>query len=175
MPPKVILIGPMGAGKSTVGQRLAHRLGVRFRDTDADIAALAGKSVQDIFVEDGEQVFRAMERDAVAAAINDHHGVLSLGGGAVLDPGIQRQLQEQTVVFLSVGLADAVKRVGLGQGRPLLIGNVRGTIKKLLDERAPIYKAVATHVVDTDGRDTNSVVAEIETLLNDSAPHGGHA
>ncbi|BBH16307.1 shikimate kinase [Nocardioides baekrokdamisoli] len=175
MPPKVILVGPMGAGKSTVGQRLAHRLGVTFRDTDADIAHLAGKSVQDIFVEDGESAFRAMERDAVASAISDHDGILSLGGGAILDPATREHLDGQTVVFLNVGLADAVKRVGLGHGRPLLVGNVRATIKKLLDERAPIYNAVATYVVETDGRDTGSVVAEIEALLVDPAPKGDNA
>lgn len=181
MPPKLILVGPMGSGKSTVGQQLARRLGVTFRDTDADIASLAGKSVQDIFVEDGEPAFRAMERDAVASAIEDHGGILSLGGGAVLDPSIQQRLKDQTVVFLNVGLADAVKRVGLGQGRPLLLGNVRGTIKKLLDDRAPIYNAVATYVVDTDGRDTSSVVVEIAALLEDdmllgeTAPEGEDA
>jgi shikimate kinase len=158
----------MGAGKSTVGHRLASRLGLGFRDTDADIAATAGKTVQDIFVEDGEEAFRALERDAVAAAVQEHDGILSLGGGAVLDPSTRQILTGQTVVFLSVGLADAVKRVGLGQGRPLLIGNVRGTIKKLLDERAPIYHAVATYVVDTDGRDAASVVTEIEALLDAS-------
>lgn len=173
MPPKVILIGPMGAGKSTVGHRLANRMGVAFRDTDADIAARAGKSVQDIFVEDGEPAFRALERDAVAVAIAEHDGILSLGGGAVLDATTQDRLKDQTVVFLNVGLADAVKRVGLGQGRPLLIGNVRGTIKKLLDERAPIYNAVATWVVDTDGRDAASVADEIAGLLD--APEGDNA
>ena len=173
MPPKAILIGPMGAGKSTVGHRLAHRMGVGFRDTDADIAAAAGKSVQDIFVEDGEPAFRTLERAAVAAAIEEHDGVLSLGGGAILDTATRDFLQGQTVVFLNVGLADAVKRVGLGQGRPLLIGNVRATIKKLLDERAPIYNAVATHVVDTDGRDANSVVDEIEALLTGAASSQG--
>lgn len=173
MPPKAILIGPMGAGKSTVGHRLATRWGVGFRDTDADIAASAGKSVQDIFVEDGESVFRAMERDAVAAAIGEHDGVLSLGGGAVLDDATRDRLQGQTVIFLNVGLADAVKRVGLGHGRPLLVGNLRATIKKLLDERAPIYHAVATYVVDTDGRDATSVVDEIEALLAEAAPSQG--
>lgn len=165
MPPKAILIGPMGSGKTTVGQRLAARLGVGFRDTDADIAASAGKSVQDIFVEDGESTFRTLERDAVAAAVRDHDGVLSLGGGAVLDETTRAALHGQTVVFLNVGLADAVKRVGLGHGRPLLIGNVRATIKKLLDERAPLYQAVATHVIETDGRDAASVVTEIDELL----------
>lgn len=169
----MILIGPMGAGKSTVGHRLANRIGVAFRDTDADIAARAGKSVQDIFVEDGEPAFRALERDAVAVAIAEHDGILSLGGGAVLDASTQDRLKDQTVVFLNVGLADAVKRVGLGQGRPLLIGNVRGTIKKLLDERAPIYNAVATWVVDTDGRDAASVADEIAGLLD--APEGDNA
>lgn len=169
----MILIGPMGAGKSTVGHRLANRIGVAFRDTDADVAARAGKSVQDIFVEDGEPAFRALERDAVAVAIAEHDGILSLGGGAVLDATTQDRLKDQTVVFLNVGLADAVKRVGLGQGRPLLIGNVRGTIKKLLDERAPIYNAVATWVVDTDGRDAASVADEIAGLLD--APEGDNA
>ncbi|MFE7225077.1 shikimate kinase [Nocardioides sp. NPDC057577] len=163
--PAVVLVGPMGAGKSTVGSLLASRLGVALRDTDDDIAAAAGKSVQDIFVDEGEAHFRAVEADAVASALASHDGVVSLGGGSVLAEQTQILLKEHTVVYLRVGVADAVKRVGLGSGRPLLLGNVRGRIKALLEERAPIYESVATIVVDTDGRSADDVAAELATAL----------
>lgn len=163
--PLVVLIGPMGAGKSTVGALLASRLGVALRDTDEDIAAAAGKSVQDIFVDEGEAHFRAVEADAVAAALAEHDGVVSLGGGSVLADQTQALLKEHTVVYLRVGVADAVKRVGLGSGRPMLLGNVRGRIKTLLEERAPIYESVATLVVDTEGRSADDVAAELATSL----------
>jgi shikimate kinase len=155
----------MGAGKSTVGALLAERLGVAFRDTDADIEAAAGRSVSDIFVESGEQHFRTLERDAVARALGSHDGVLALGGGAVLDEQTRALLAGHRVVFLRVGLSAAADRVGLGVSRPLLLGNVRGTIKRLLDERTPVYEAVATSVVDTDDRTPDEVVAEIASLL----------
>ncbi|GGR40108.1 shikimate kinase [Nocardioides luteus] len=163
--PAVVLVGPMGAGKSTVGALLASRLGLALRDTDDDIAAAAGKSVQDIFVDEGEEHFRAVEAEAVAAALAEHDGVVSLGGGAVLADQTRILLKEHTVVYLRVGVADAVKRVGLGSGRPLLLGNVRGRIKALLEERAPIYESVATLTVDTDSRSADDVAAEIATAL----------
>ena len=159
--PAVVLVGPMGAGKSTVGALLASRLGVTLRDTDEDIAAAAGKSVQDIFVDEGEAHFRAVEAEAVTAALAEHDGVVSLGGGSVLAEQTQILLKEHTVVYLRVGVADAVKRVGLGSGRPLLLGNVRGRIKALLEERAPIYESVATFVVDTDNRSAEDVTDEL--------------
>lgn len=162
MSPRVVLVGPMGAGKTTIGELLAQRWGVQVRDTDADIVSAQGREISDIFVDDGEATFRALERDAVARALAEHDGVLSLGGGAVLDPGTRDLLAGHTVVFLSVGLADAVKRVGLGTSRPLLMGNVRGQIKALLDERTPVYESVATHTVDTDGRTPDEVAAEVE-------------
>ena len=165
MSPRVVLVGPMGAGKTTVGQLLATRWGVQVRDTDADIVAAQGKEISEIFVDDGEAAFRAPERDAVARALAEHDGVLSLGGGAVLDEGTRDLLAGHTVVFLRVGLTDAVKRVGLGTSRPLLLGNVRGRIKTLLDERTPVYESVATHTVDTDGRTPDEVAAEIEELV----------
>ena len=165
MPPRVVLIGPMGAGKSTVAQVLARRWGVEVRDTDADVEQTVGQTVADLFVEQGEATFRQLEKEAVARALSEHDGVLALGGGAVLDPETRERLAGQTVVFLRVGLADAVKRVGLGSSRPLLLGNVRGRIKQLLDERLPIYEAVATHVVDTDGRTPAEVADEIEKDL----------
>lgn len=163
--PRVVLVGPMGAGKSTVGALLADAWGVPVRDTDADIEALEGRSISDIFVDSGEAHFRDLERKAVAEALATHDGVLSLGGGAVLDPATRDLLAGHPVVFLKVGLAEAVKRVGLGSSRPLLLGNVRSRIKALLDERTPVYESVATLTVDTDGRTPEDVVAAIREAL----------
>ncbi|MEP9385395.1 shikimate kinase [Nocardioides sp. KR10-350] len=163
--PVAVLVGPMGAGKTTVGRQLAATWGVTLRDTDEDVEAVAGKSVQDLFVDEGEAHFRRLERAAVAAALAEHDGVVALGGGAVLDPGTRRLLHGHDVVYLKVGLADAVKRVGLGSGRPLLLGNVRARLKALLDERSPIYESLARVVVETDGRSTDEVVSDIRSAL----------
>ena len=165
----VVLVGPMGAGKSTVARHLATAYGVTARDTDTDVEAAAGRSISDIFVDSGEAHFRELEREAVADALASHDGVLALGGGAVLDPTTRELLADHRVVFLRVGLSDAVKRVGLGSARPLLLGNVRGRIKALLDERTPIYESVATLVIETDGRTPAEVGSEIIDLLG-SAP-----
>jgi shikimate kinase len=158
-----VLVGPPGAGKSTVGRLLAERLGVGFRDTDDDVETVAGKSISDIFVDDGEPAFRALEREAVAAALTTHDGVLALGGGAVADPGTRDLLGGHCVVFLDVGLADAANRVGLNRDRPLLIGNPRAQLKRLLDERRPLYVRVATLTVDTAGRTPDEIVSEVVT------------
>ena len=161
----IVLIGPMGSGKTTVGGLVAERLGTSVRDTDHDVEATAGREISDIFVDEGEAVFRALERAAVAEALATHDGVLALGGGAVLDPGTRELLTGHDVVFLRVGLSDAVKRVGLGTARPLLLGNVRGRIKALLDERTPVYESVATLTVETDGREPAEVADEIVAAL----------
>lgn len=163
--PRVVLVGPMGAGKTTVATLLAQRWGVAVRDTDHDVEAGAGREISEIFVDDGEAAFRELERAAVATALAEHDGVLALGGGAVLDPATREQLAGHTVVFLRVGLSDAVKRVGLGVGRPLLLGNVRARIKALLDERTPVYESVATHTVTTDARSPEEVADEVVALL----------
>ena len=163
--PLLVLVGPMGSGKTTVAHLLAAAWGVEARDTDADVEAAEGRPIPEIFVDSGEAEFRRLEAAAVAAALTEHDGVLALGGGAVLDPATRERLAGHQVVFLRVGLGDAVKRVGLGTSRPLLLGNVRGRIKTLLDERAPVYESVATITVDTDGRTPEEVAREIDERL----------
>jgi len=168
--PAVVLVGPMGAGKSTVGRFVAEALGVGFLDTDEAVEHRTGRSVAELFVDEGEAYFRELERDAVADALATHDGVLALGGGAVLDAGTRDQLAGHCVVFLRVGLSDAAQRVGLGVSRPLLLGNVRGRIKQLLDERTPVYESVASHVVDTDGVTAREVADRVRAVVED----GGH-
>lgn len=165
--PRAVLVGPMGAGKTTVAALLSDAWGVTARDTDRDIEAAEARSVSDIFVDSGEAHFRELERAAVATALDEHDGVLALGGGAVLDEATCSALSAHNVIFLRVGLSDAVRRVGLGTSRPLLLGNVRGRIKALLDERTPIYEQVATFVVDTDGRTPGEVAADITSRLEE--------
>lgn len=161
MNPKAVVIGPPGAGKSTVGRLLAERLGVSFRDTDHDVEAVAGKAIGEIFVDDGEARFRELERSAVRDALAEHDGVLALGGGAILDPGTQADLAGLPVVYLEVGLSDAVKRVGLASARPLLVLNPRSQFRKLMEERRPIYEGLASIRVDTGDREPADVVDEI--------------
>ena len=161
MKPAVVLVGVMGAGKTTIGTLVAEALGLPFRDTDDDIVAATGKPISDIFVDDGEDHFRALERQAVAAALDGFDGVLALGGGAVMAAETRERLRGHTVVFLDVGLADAVRRVGLGAGRPLLAINPRATLKHLLDQRRPLYQEVATATVVTDGRTPEDIADEV--------------
>jgi len=163
--PAAILIGPPGAGKSTVGPLLAARLGVSFTDTDAEVEVTANKPVSDIFVEDGEPAFRELERAAVVRVLEGSAGVVAVGGGAVLDPRTQARLAGHPVVYLQTGFAAAAKRVGLSQARPLLIGNPRATLKILLDQRIPVYQRLATITVGTDDREPGEIAAEIAGLL----------
>ncbi|WP_043631265.1 shikimate kinase [Nonomuraea candida] len=161
MTAKAVLIGPPGSGKTTLGRLLAERLGVGFRDTDSDVEAVAGKAVSDIFIEDGEARFRELEHEAVRRALAEHDGVLSLGGGAVLHEETQALLQGHHVVYLQVGLADAVQRVGLGSARPLLVLNPRSQLKKLMEERRPVYERLAVATVVTDQREPEELADEI--------------
>ncbi|MER5701645.1 shikimate kinase [Micromonospora sp. NPDC002296] len=163
--PVVVLVGSPGSGKTTVGTALAALLGVEFRDTDADIEQLAGKPIPEIFIDEGEAHFRTLERAATAAALASCAGVLALGGGAVLAEENRAALIGHAVVHLSVELPDAVKRVGLGAGRPLLAINPRATLKYLMDQRRPLYAEVATSTVVTDGRSPEEIAAEIAALV----------
>jgi shikimate kinase / 3-dehydroquinate synthase len=159
--PIVVLVGPSGSGKTTVGRLVADKLGVPFRDTDLDVEARAGKPVAEIFIDDGEPAFRALERAAVAAALVEHGGVLAVGGGAVLAAETRDLLAGHHVVFLDVGLADAVRRVGLARDRPLLALNPRAQLRVMLEERRPVYQAVAVATVGTDDRSAEDVAAEV--------------
>lgn len=163
--PAAVLVGPPGAGKTTVGTLLAERLGLEFRDVDHDIEAAAGKPISDIFVQDGEDTFRAAERTAVAEALSTHHGVLALGGGAVLADETRNSLKGHRVVYLEVGLSDAVNRVGMAKDRPVLTLNPRATLRHLLDARRPLYTEVATVTVATDGRTPEDVADEVAARL----------
>ncbi|MEH0972133.1 shikimate kinase [Micromonospora sp. CPCC 205546] len=165
MAPVCVLVGAPGSGKTTVGLALAELLGAGFRDTDLDIVRLAGKPIPEIFIDEGEDHFRTLERAAVAAALASCDGVLALGGGAVLAEENRAALVGHPVVYLSVELSDAVKRVGLGAGRPLLAINPRATLKYLLDQRRPLYAEVATTTVVTDGRSPAEIAAEIAAQL----------
>ncbi|MER7899568.1 shikimate kinase [Streptomyces sp. NPDC096046] len=155
--PLVVLVGPMGVGKSTVGRLLAERLGVSYRDTDDDIVAEQGRTVAEIFVDDGESAFRAIEKAAVRRAVAEHDGVLALGGGAILDADTRALLAGQRVAYLSMDVEEAVKRTGLNTARPLLAVNPRKQWRELMEARRHLYEEVATAVVATDGRTPEEV------------------
>ena len=163
--PLLVLVGAPGAGKSTVGRAVAARLGVAFRDTDDDVERTAGKVIAEVFIDDGEEHFRALERAAVALALTEHDGVLSLGGGAVLASQTRALLAGHEVVLLEVGLSAAAERVGLSRNRPVLALNPRAQLRSLLEARLPLYREVARHVVATDGRTREQVVTAVLDLL----------
>ncbi|MFI1931855.1 3-dehydroquinate synthase [Streptomyces sp. NPDC020330] len=163
--PLVVLVGPMGVGKSTVGELLAARLGTTYRDTDADVVAEAGKPIAEIFYDEGEEHFRALERRAVEAAVAGHTGVLSLGGGAVLDAATRKLLAGRPVVYLSMDVDEAVRRVGLGAARPLLAVNPRRQWRELMDARRHLYEEVARTVVATDENTPEEVAQAIIDAL----------
>ena len=167
--PVVVLAGPPGSGKTTVGTALASLLGVALHDTDAAIVAATGRTISDIFLDDGEPAFRALERDEVARALREEAGVVALGGGAVMDSATQAALVGHRVVFLDVGIADAARRVGFDQSRPLLAVNPRASWVAMMAQRRPTYERVATWRVDTAGRTPADIAVEIAALLEEGS------
>jgi shikimate kinase len=161
MAPVLVLIGSPGAGKSSVGRRVAEALGVPFADTDAIVESTSGMSVSDIFVTFGEDEFRRREAEAVASALADRDGVVALGGGAVMRPETRDRLEGMRVVWLRVSASDAAGRVGMNTARPLLLGNVRATLSSLLEQRNPVYEEVSTDIVDTSGRNVREVTEAV--------------
>jgi shikimate kinase len=169
--PVLVLVGPPGSGKTTVGRVLARRLGVTFTDVDALIVERIGKSIAEMFTEDGEDAFRALEREVVADALAASDGVLALGGGSVLAATTRERLRGHRVVLLWVGLADGLRRTGMSTARPLLAGvNPRATFKALLDARAPLYREVATVEVDTSRRSANQVARAVLSQVAQAHP-----
>ena len=152
----IVLIGAPGAGKSTVGRRLAKKLGKTFVDVDQRIEEVVGKPVAEIFADEGEAHFRALEQDATLELLQTYD-VIALGGGAVMNPAIRQALDWHDVIWLKVSIGQATRRVGMNTVRPLLLGNVRGRLIELLRERTPVYEALATQILDTDGRGSSEL------------------
>ncbi|MFF2851278.1 shikimate kinase [Streptomyces sp. NPDC058001] len=174
--PTVVLVGPMGVGKSTVGALLATWLDRAYRDTDDDIVAAEGRSISDLFLDEGEPYFRAAEKAAVRTALAEHPGVLSLGGGAVLDADTRALLASHPVVYLSMDVEEAVKRTGLNVARPLLAVNPRRQWRELMEARRHHYTDVARAVVATDGRTPEEVAhAVLDALELKAAGPGGRS
>ena len=164
----IVLIGPPTAGKSSVGELLAKALGVPFADTDMLVAKAAHKPVGDIFVDDGELVFREFERGAVASGLDEVRpagGVLALGSGAVLDPDVRRMLAGQVVVYLEAAFATVAKRTGMDRPRVVIPGNPRGRLRAMLEERRPAYEALAALTVPADDLAPDEVAADLVKRL----------
>ena len=163
MAPRIILIGPMGSGKTTVGRALAEDFSLSFRDTDEMIVSQSGREISDIFIEDGEDEFRALEKIILRTALLEDETVLSLGGGACLSTDAQSALRASGafVVYLKISLSQVSSRGGFNQGRPLLMGNPRAQWQNLMNERAPIYEGVATYICEVDSKSVEDIASEI--------------
>lgn len=176
MAPKAILVGLPGSGKSTIGKRLAKALGVGMLDTDAEIEQRTGRSIADIFATDGEQEFRRIEEETVRAALAEHDGIVSLGGGAITSPGVRAALTGHTVIYLEMSAAEGVRRTGGNSVRPLLAGPDRAEkFRALMAQRVPLYRRTATIRVNTNRRNPGAVVrtimSRLESPQSDDAAH----
>jgi shikimate kinase len=166
MAPKAVLVGLPGSGKSTIGRRLAKALDVTLVDTDAAIEAKTGRRIAEVFATDGESEFRRIEEDVVRAALSDHDGVLSLGGGAITSEGVRDALAGHTVIYLEITAAEGVRRTGGNTVRPLLAGPDRAAkYRALMADRVPLYRRVATMRVNTNRRNPGAVVRHIVSRL----------
>lgn len=176
--PHIVLVGMMGAGKTTVGAALARRREWEFFDSDAQVEARAGKPVAEIFAADGEHAFRVLESQALVDALaTDRPAVIAAAGGAVLDPANRRLLSaHRPVVWLRAEAATLADHLGDGIGRPLLEGDPAGpahALKTLVAEREPRYDEVADIVVDVDGLSSSQVIDAVEVALRDEGPARG--
>ncbi|CAN5475792.1 shikimate kinase [soil metagenome] len=166
MAPKAVLVGMPGSGKSTIGRRLAKAMGVPLLDTDVQIVETTGRTVADIFATDGEQEFRRIEEDVVRTALDEHEGIVSLGGGAITSPGVRDALTGHTVVYLEIGAAEGIRRTTSGAVRPLLAGgDPAEKYRKLMSERVPLYRRAATMRVNTNRRNPGAVVRYLANRL----------
>ena len=158
----VVLIGPPGAGKSTIGKVLAQKLGLEFIDTDKVIETTTGQKIPDIFLLEGESKFREIEKSVVLEALTKQNCVIALGGGSVLDSDVEDVLEKMNdVVFLDVSISNAAPRVGFNRDRPLLLGNPRQQWISLMEKRRPIYERIAKCTVSTDNSKPHEVVARL--------------
>ena len=171
MAPKAVLVGMPGSGKSTIGRRLAKAMEVPLLDTDAKIVETSGRSIAELFIE-GEQEFRRIEEDVVRAALAEHDGIVSLGGGAITSPGVRDALAGHTVIFLEINAAEGIRRTTGGVVRPLLAGgDPAQKYRELMAQRVPLYRRVATVRINTNRRNPGAVVRYIVTRLdNPDAP-----
>jgi shikimate kinase len=170
MAPKAVLMGMPGSGKSTIGRRLAKALGLTLLDTDAKIIETTGRTIADIFSNDGEQEFRRIEEEVVRAALSEHDGIISLGGGAITSPGVRDALSGHTVIFLEISAAEGIRRTTGGTVRPLLAGaDPAQKYRELMSERVPLYRRVATMRINTNRRNPGAVVRHIVDRLEN--PH----
>ena len=168
----IVLVGFMGAGKTTVGHLIAERLGLPFTDSDEAIEQRAGRSIPQIFAEDGEPAFRALEHQVIAELLDGPALVLALGGGAAEHPGTRDRLARAQVVYLQVGYEQAMQRVGGDAGRPLL---ARPDLAATYQRRLPRYAEIATLTVSTDGRHPESISEDILARLGTEPGVGGRA
>ena len=163
MAPRVILIGPMGSGKTTIGQLLAAQWNIPFRDTDHVIEEMSGKSVSDIFLEDGEDEFRILEKKVLRQELLSDETVLALGGGAPISIDAQSALRAiaSPVIYLDISLATVGPRIGFNRDRPLLLHNPRGQWQTLMEARRPIYEAIADTIIDVNDKSESEIVSQI--------------
>lgn len=167
MAPRIILIGPMGSGKTTVGQLIADSLQVPFRDTDHVIEERSGKTISDIFLDEGEEFFRALEKKVLRDELLSDNTVLALGGGAPISIDAQSALRAiaSPVIYLDVSLSTVAPRIGFNRDRPLLLHNPRGQWQTLMEARRPIYESIADIVIDVNDKSETEVVDQILEAL----------
>jgi len=170
----IVLVGIPGSGKTTVGSLLANALNRDFFDSDQVIEKIAGKSVADIFTQDGEPAFRELEAHVISDLLKSDECVISLGGGALTNADTRALMKDQAVIWLTAGLAQTVARIGLNRNRPLLLGNVRGQLSSLMEAREPLYREVARHTIDTTELLPEQVVLAITALLNSDKDSDDH-